>query len=192
ETLLSYWRRHGATSVEEAEIYLHESLMVANEAVALRASQERALRGMGSTVCCLLRFEDLMIHAHVGDSRIYLCRNQSLQQLTCDHSLLAQLIASGQVGQEEAQRFLYKHIITRAIGTRKRVKADVGHLLLEEGDLYLLCSDGLTDLVSDEEILSHLTATATLEERAHRLVEVANAAGGNDNITALLVACQST
>ena len=145
------------------------------------------LRGMGTTFCCLYFLEDFALYAHVGDSRIYRVRDGQVMQLTHDHSLLRELIDLGQIREQQIDEFLYKNIITRAIGTESNVEPTVEVTPLQIGDLYLLCSDGLSDLLSVEEIQTVLVASLTIEEKVRSLIAEAKQRGGHDNITVVIV-----
>lgn len=145
-----------------------------------------AYRGMGTTLCCLYFHPDGVIVAHVGDSRIYLCREGVLEQITNDHSLLSELIDLGQLSEQQADEFHYKNIITRAIGTEADVKPAVKCMEMKTGDLFLMCSDGLSDLVSKQEMQSILTRSAE-EDSAKKLVAAAKQRGGYDNISLVLI-----
>lgn len=174
-------------SPEIAMSRLRRGIDFANEAVYVYSRSDRNLRGMGSTLTCLLIVGKEIVYAHVGDSRIYRLRRGSLKRLTSDHSLVTELLASGHITQEDAERFIYRHVITRAIGTRARVEPDLAHEPLEVGDLYLMCSDGLTDLVRDHEIANLLQEGNSLEVRAQALKEVVFQRGATDNLTLVLV-----
>jgi protein phosphatase len=128
-----------------------------------------------------------MIMAHVGDSRCYRLRRGVLKQLTDDHSLVASQVKAGHLTAQEARGASHKNIITRAIGTSDHVKPDVVVVPLEEHDLFLLCSDGLTDMATDEDIRRLIMDGRPLAERVRALVDLANERGGRDNITAVLV-----
>jgi protein phosphatase len=143
--------------------------------------------GMGTTLVCLLAFDSQMVMAHVGDSRCYRLRKGALKQLTDDPSLVASQVKAGQLSAAEAREATHKNIITRAIGTSEHVKPEVVVVPLEDRDLFLLCSDGLTDMVTDEDLKKLLGARGTLEERARTMIALANDRGGRDNITAVLV-----
>lgn len=143
--------------------------------------------GMGTTLVCVLVLGRQMIMAHVGDSRCYRLRKGTLKQLTDDHSLVASQVKSGYLTADEARESSQKNIITRALGTSEHVKPDVVVVPLEDRDLFLLCSDGLTDMVPDDDLEKMLAVGRSLEERAQALVAVANDRGGRDNITAVLV-----
>jgi serine/threonine protein phosphatase PrpC len=148
---------------------------------------EASFGGMGTTLVCVLVLERQMVMAHVGDSRCYRLRKGTFKQLTDDHSLVASQVKAGQLSEKEAREAAHKNIITRAIGTSEHVKPDVVTVPLEDRDLFLLCSDGLTDMVPDDDLRRLLAANSSLEDRASSLVALANDRGGRDNITAVLV-----
>jgi protein phosphatase len=141
---------------------------------------------MGTTLCCLSFHPEGLIYAHVGDSRIYRLRQGQLEQLTQDHSLLRELIELGQLSEQQAEEFLYKNIITKAIGTELSVEPSVAQTNLEEGDVLLMCTDGLTDLVCRKE-MQELLNRYPEEEAVQMLVGKAKENGGYDNITIILV-----
>jgi serine/threonine protein phosphatase PrpC len=144
--------------------------------------------GMGATLALTLFHRDKVIVAHIGDSRIYRLRKHRLRSLTCDHSLINQLIAQGTMSKEEAKTSRYKNVITRALGQRETVEPDIRELTTIPQDIYLLCSDGLYDMVSEYEMRDIITRhSADLETAAQRLITKANENGGKDNVTALLV-----
>lgn len=143
--------------------------------------------GMGTTLVCVLVLERQMVLAHVGDSRCYRLRKGALKQLTDDHSLVASQVKSGHLTAAEAREASHKNIITRAIGTSEHVKPDVVVVPVENKDVFLLCSDGLTDMVTDEDLAKVIGTNQPLEARARELVALANERGGRDNITAVLV-----
>jgi protein phosphatase len=145
------------------------------------------LRGMGTTLCCLLFHPEGLVYAHVGDSRIYRLRDGKFEQLTKDHSLLRDLVDQGQLNDSEATDFLYKNIITKAIGTEPKVEPTVKSSPIQIGDTYLMCSDGLSDLLSTKEIGEILKESISKEAAAVSLVKRANAVGGRDNITVVIV-----
>ncbi|HEC12193.1 MAG TPA: Stp1/IreP family PP2C-type Ser/Thr phosphatase [Acidiferrobacteraceae bacterium] len=155
----------------------------------LRIAEERPeCRGMGATIVAAFFKDDRFSVAHLGDSRMYRLRGDSLKQITDDHSLVQELVRQGMLTPEEAQGSLNKNLITRALGIEDHVTPDINQGKIEEGDLYLLCSDGLTDVVNDEQIRQTLhNANGELEESASTLVNMANEAGGPDNISVILV-----
>lgn len=149
-----------------------------------RTDQE--LRGMGTTLCSLHFHPDGLIFAHVGDSRIYRLRHNHITQLTKDHSLLRQLIDMGQVSEQKAPDFMYKNIITKAIGTEPSVDPSVNVTHVEINDIYLMCTDGLSDLLTANEIEEIITQAPSLQQAAQALVDRANEIGGHDNITVVI------
>jgi len=161
----------------------------ANGAVFEFAEQNPECRGMGTTLVLAMFFDDRVVLAHVGDSRIYRLRGNELQAVTADHSLVRELLDKGVISEEEAEDNPYSHVITRAVGVRKRVQVEVQELEARPGDVYLLCSDGLSDLVPDEDIGSTLQAAmGSWDRAAQRLIDLANQHGGRDNISVVLVA----
>ncbi len=158
-----------------------------NRAVYQLGKTDEGLRGMGTTLCCLHVHDEGIILAHVGDSRIYRLSHGELEQVTEDHSLLSELISSGQIPAESAGLFTYKNIITKAVGTEPIVEPSVNAVELCHGDLFLMCSDGLSDLLVKEEIEAVLATTPDLQEAAQSLLEEAKRRGGYDNITVILL-----
>lgn len=142
---------------------------------------------MGTTLCCLFFHEEGLIFAHVGDSRIYRLRDEQLEQLTKDHSLLRDLVDQGQLNDSQATEFLYKNIITKAIGTEPKVDPTVTSSNIQIGDIYLMCTDGLSDLLTAKEIAEILKESISKEAAAETLIKRANAEGGRDNITVVIV-----
>ena len=163
------------------------AIEAANQAIFSRSQRNPRLAGMGTTLVLLVAEEDRAWLYNVGDSRAYRLRGQRLEQLTLDHSLVEEQVRLGRMTPEEALRSPLRNVITRALGTQDRVTPDVFPLDVEPGDLFLLCSDGLTRELSDELIESLLRLDLALDELCGRLVHVANKAGGQDNITCLLV-----
>ncbi len=159
----------------------------ANRRVYERASRDEAASGMGTTLTVALVEDEVVWIGHVGDSRAYLLRSGRLRQLTDDHSLVAELVRSGRLTPEEAESHPQRSLITRALGTEEAVEVDVFSVPARPGDLFLLCSDGLTAMVDDATICRLLEdARPDLEGAARALVEEANRRGGEDNITVVL------
>ena len=151
--------------------------------------RERALfNGMGTTLCCLYWTKKAVIYCHVGDSRIYRLRAGKLDLLTQDHSLFARLVARFKhLGEEPKSSYPYKHVITRAVGTSRKANPEIALSTYEPGDLFLLCSDGLSDVLTLKDIEKILERAPSLEESAVHLIEKAKIKGSSDNITVLLV-----
>jgi PPM family protein phosphatase len=156
----------------------------ANRRVYRRASEDRDASGMGTTMTVALVEDDRVAIGHVGDSRAYLIRDGRLEQLTDDHSLVAELVRSGKLTPEEAESHPQRSVITRALGTEAEVDVDTFSVEAAPGDLFLLCSDGLTSMVDDQTILDAVEQhRPNLKEAAKALVNAANRGGGEDNIT---------
>jgi len=164
-----------------------ELIREANRRVYTYSSENASARGMGTTMTVALVEGSIVTIGHVGDSRAYLLRDDQLTQLTQDHSLVAELVRSGRLSPKEAESHPRRSVITRALGTDSDVEVDVFSLRGQDGDLFLLCSDGLTSMVSDEEIASLLVvARGDLGDAGKKLIAAANLAGGEDNITVVL------
>jgi len=158
----------------------------ANRQIFDRASTDPTASGMGTTMTVALVEGMTVAIGHVGDSRAYLVRGEQMEQLTDDHSLVNELLKSGKLSEEEAQVHPQRSVITRAVGTDPDVDVDGFTIEAQEGDVFLICSDGLSDMVEDEEILELLHANREdLEKAVRALVSAANRGGGEDNITAV-------
>jgi protein phosphatase len=156
----------------------------ANRSIYERSSSDADVSGMGTTITLALVEDGHVTFAHVGDSRAYVLREGKLEQLTDDHSLVAELVRSGKLSPEEAEHHPQRSVITRVLGTDPDVDVDTFVVDTRPGDVFVICSDGLTDMLGDEEIGSVLAErTSDLDEAAKELVRRANKAGGDDNIT---------
>ena len=175
----------------QEEPFLKKALLYANRFVFQKAAHEEALAGMGTTaVCALVRSGNVYL-CHAGDSRAYLIRDRKLTQLTHDHSYVQELVDCGTITEEEAEHHPQKNIITRALGVDYRLAPEFTAAKLKREDRLLLCTDGLTNMVPVEE-MEELLAQGTFYDLPDRLIEAANAHGGSDNITALLLAVEPT
>ena len=163
-----------------------EAIRRANEKVYHLSRTEEHLAGMGTTLTAMLVEDEQVVLAQIGDSRAYLFRRGVLRQCTHDHSFVAELVRSGSLSYEDARTHPHKNLITRALGTSAHVEADVFEIGRRAGDRWLLCSDGLTDLVTDIEIQDILYEKKS-EEAADELLTLALERGGLDNITFLLI-----
>lgn len=168
---------------------LEAGILQANEEIYRMARDKSECAGMGTTVTAAYFDGDRLCWGHVGDSRLYLLRNGALTQLTEDHSLVSELVRSGSINAEEALVHPHRNILTRAVGTGETVKVDAGTLEIKPGDKYLLCTDGLTNMLRDDTI-REVVDTHSPEQAAELLISQANAAGGLDNITAILIECE--
>jgi PPM family protein phosphatase len=173
-------------SSEAAEAQLARIVREANRRIHALAVSEESYRGMGTTLTAAKIAGDEVSLAHVGDSRAYLLRGGELEQLTRDHSLVAELERSGQITAEAAEHHPQRSIITRALGPEPDVEVDTYTIAGRDGDLFLICSDGLTSMISDDEVSSILRSGPSLEDAADALVRAANQSGGRDNITVVL------
>jgi PPM family protein phosphatase len=173
----------------EADQYissLRGAVTLANTKVRQAADQDPALAGMGTTLTAVLLRTRTSIFVHVGDSRAYLFRDGTLRQLTDDHSLVAEQMRAGLITPEQARMSPYRHVITRSVGTHPEVHADFGMLELEKKDILLLCTDGLTEMVKDDDI-ARILSSETPAASAESLIRRANDNGGVDNITVVVV-----
>src|SRR5919197_926932 len=168
---------------ESPEAYLRAIAKTANARIHRLAESDTSRSGMGTTLTAALVEGDEVGFAHVGDSRAYLFRDGELKLLTSDHSLVEELRRQGRLTDEQAEDHPQRSIITRALGPEREVVVDTMTYRARPGDVYLLCSDGLTTMVKEERIAAILTEADDLEAAVDRLVEEANAAGGRDNIT---------
>jgi serine/threonine protein phosphatase PrpC len=166
---------------------LTEQIRRANEAVFERSSRERALAGMGTTVTAVMAGDNELHLAHVGDSRAYLLRDGKLRRLTQDHTLVDRMVREGKISEAEAHTHPQRSILTRALGVDQDVQVDEVSMDVRGGDRLLLCTDGLTGMVEEEEVRDVLQSSKDPQEAADRLVAAANAAGGLDNITVVVL-----
>ena len=169
---------------------LREAIRLANERIFRSMEGREELRGMGTTVVAALVCADRLAVGYVGDSRAYLLRDGSLTQLTADHSWVQEQVNLGLLSPAEAHRHPFRNIVTRALGSRD-VVADVREERLLPGDVLLLCSDGLNSMVDDDGIRSILSGRGESAAMADALVEAANAAGGEDNITVIVARAEA-
>lgn len=173
-------------ALEPLIAHIQKAVVNANSWVHHLAKQQEHFKGMGTTLSCFLIHKESLLFAHVGDSRLYRYRG-SLTQLTEDHSLKRELIRKGELTLEEAATFTRNNVVTKAIGTSASVAPDVGTFSIEPGDVYFLCSDGLSDHLSDKTMEMILKTTTSIEDATMRLIEAALETGGRDNITIVMV-----
>ena len=173
---------------ERSEGSLAERVAEANRAVFERSLLDRRVSGMGTTVTAIEVDGSVGRIAHVGDSRAYRLRGETLEPLTEDHSLVRELVRAGEITEEEAREHPNRNVLVRVLGTEREVEVDEGEVDLRAGDRLLLCSDGLTGMLDDAAIRDALLATAgDAEAAATRLVDLANEAGGADNVTVVVL-----
>lgn len=159
----------------------------ANALVFQKSKQSPDLAGMGTTVVLTVIKDDMAYIAHVGDSRAYHIKNAEIKQITKDHTMVQYLIENGEITAEEAKDHPKKHLITRAVGVEETVSVDYNEFEIEKKDKVLVCSDGLTNLVNEEEILSVVSENSSLSDTVDALIALANERGGNDNITVVVM-----
>jgi len=185
--LKAFLRDYYSSRAESPGDALARAMAAANAAVYDAARSNPNWAGMGSTLCAAAFVEDRLWVAHVGDSRAYMLRSGVLKQLTDDHSWVAEQVRRGAMSRETAEKSPFRNVITRSIGAEPAVEPDVSEHPLAADDVVLLCSDGLTGPVPDDEIRRTLEQEGTPSLAAARLVELANDAGGPDNITVVIV-----
>jgi PPM family protein phosphatase len=161
-------------------------VLLANLEVHERASRDANCKGMGTTVVAVYFLDDTIIIGHVGDSRVYRCRKDTLSQITEDHSLINDYIKMKRVTADEAENWPHKNVIVRALGMKDSVQVDILTEQPRVGDCYVLCSDGLSDMLSDDQIKHILNATPDLDRAVEMLIGGANENGGVDNISVVL------
>jgi len=169
---------------------LKYAIRLAGKRIYERAQEDTEFRGMGTTALVLYVTDDAGYVAHVGDSRCYRARADTVEQLTEDHSLVNEQIKAGLINRDAAKSHKLRNIITRSLGYQEEVEIDTQVLTLERGDQYLLCSDGLSNLVEDNELLDMLHQNS-FQEGARKLVDLANRRGGDDNITCVIARVDS-
>jgi len=177
-----------AGAIALSQTLLQEQVVAANAAIFEQASQEESFEGMGTTLVGCLFHDNFLTVGHAGDSRLYRLRGEAFEQITKDHSLLQEQIDSGMISKEDAHLSNNRNFITRAIGVAAVEHAEIHTYEVEPEDVYLICTDGLYGMVSDEEIHMTLsTLKANLDLAAGQLIQSANDAGGSDNVSVVLV-----
>ena len=177
-----------AAAMSLSQEVLQTQVGKANTAIYEAAQKDPQCAGMGTTLVACVFFDNFLTVGHIGDSRLYRMRNDALEQVTRDHSLLQEQIDSGLITKEDARSSHNKNLVTRALGIDPEVDAEIHSYDVEEGDIYLLCSDGLNDMIEDDEIQMTLIALrSNLDLTAQQLVQAANDAGGRDNVSVMLV-----
>jgi protein phosphatase len=178
----------GPADATEAARELGEAFQAGNRKICEEMLTRAEWRGMGTTIVAMLVLGDEAIIGHVGDSRAYLLRDGRLHRLTGDHSWVHEQVRLGMMTDEEAHKHPMRNIVTRALGNRNELQVDLAREKPRPGDTFLLCSDGLNSMLSDDEISAALVPHATDPERAcHALVDAANQAGGDDNVTVVVL-----
>ncbi|MHB1541287.1 MAG: Stp1/IreP family PP2C-type Ser/Thr phosphatase [Steroidobacteraceae bacterium] len=175
------------TGLARTSIILRDAIHRANKIIYQTAHTQPQCEGMGTTVVAALFFDNKVTIAHVGDSRLYRAQGGKFERITMDHSLLQELVDRGLYSAQEAQRAANKNYVTRALGVEPNVEVEIQEIPVQKGELYMLCSDGLSDMVEDEDIhLTISTFSANLDNVARQLIQLANDNGGRDNISVLM------
>ena len=193
KTELGRWLSEGGSQASAREIKRAMEICVdnANQSIFNAANANPQYAGMGTTLVMGVFQGSRALIGHVGDSRCYRLRGHAFVQLTRDHSLLQEQIDAGLISQEQAQYATHKNLVTRALGVEDTVLLEVNEYRAEEGDLYMMCSDGLSDMVPDGRMAAMLLTAGTLEEKCRALIDAANGGGGRDNISVILAYARS-
>jgi protein phosphatase len=186
ETVQELFTHTRPESEEDAWDVTQEAFRLGNQRILSFAAANPSHQGMGCTAELVVFRDDRYVAGHVGDSRVYLFREGGLRQITHDHSLVQNQLDQGLITEGEARRHSMRHVVLRALGIHEPLALDLSRGTCRSGDIFLLCSDGLSDMVEDEVIREILSACGDLALTADRLIERAKSAGGNDNITVVL------
>lgn len=175
-----------STELETVRI-LEQAIQTANNRIFTESHKDSSKTGMGTTLVLATVFDGHLYVANVGDSRLYVASGAVLKQVTKDHSVVAELVRTGELDKDDAKYDKRKNMITRAIGAEETITPDYFDVEISGNEHILLCSDGLTNMVEDQEIYEILTSDETIEARANKLVERANANGGKDNVSVIII-----
>lgn len=178
---------HAGMSVKEWEARMRDAILLANSRIYHEACREQKYHGMGTTVVVAVASRERILISHIGDSRAYKISANGVDQLTEDHSLVNELVKRGQLSREEADQHPRRNVLTQALGTEENVAIDTCDVAWSENEMLMLCSDGLTDLIQPQRMNEILRASAELQWKVDKLVESALEAGGDDNITVVLI-----
>lgn len=178
---------HSFSMPTEAEDWLRNAIKEVNNTILSHASAHTECRGMGTTVVAVICTDEFISIAHIGDSRCYLVNDQGFKQITEDHSLVNELVRSGQISKEEAERHPRKNVLLQALGIDTGIQIDVRSLEWDKGNVLLLCTDGLTNKLTDEELAAYMKNKKELEDTAQEMINLANERGGEDNISLIVV-----
>jgi serine/threonine protein phosphatase PrpC len=186
---MSKWLQEAGATAQSREVRRAMEICVdnANLAIFNSANSNSHYAGMGTTLVLGVFLQDRLLVGHIGDSRCYRMRGNLLEQITKDHSLLQEQIDAGIISAEQAATSSYKNLVTRALGVEEVVLLEINEHLVQAGDLYMMCSDGLSDMVEDADIGKIIGSGGSLEDKTAELVRLANDNGGRDNISVLMV-----
>lgn len=177
----------GILTADQSEKWLEEQIIAVNSLLFDHARNNAECDGMGTTIVAVIATDHFATVANIGDSRCYLLNESGFKQVTEDHSLVNELVRFGQISKEDAEHHPRKNVLLRALGTTEQVAMDIKTIIFEEGDIFLLCSDGLSNKVSEQEMMEILKSNSPLEQKAASLIGFANDYGGEDNITLAIV-----
>ncbi len=182
------WPFGAKQGLTREENILNTAVALANNEICAQAESESSMGGMGTTVVAVFVPAETAYIVHVGDSRVYLFRAEKLIPLTSDHSWVNEQVQRKIISEDEARTHRWRNVITRALGNQSEIQADMTRITPEKGDMFLLCSDGLTTMIEDFEIAECLAASnGNLDTTCHELVRRANEAGGTDNVSVVIV-----
>lgn len=181
------WQKSEIKSSEKAIQWLIQEIQSVNEVIYEKGQSKPEYQGMGTTIVTAALLQESLVLANIGDSRAYLVRGNQLVQLTEDHSLVNELVKSGEITKEMAANHPRKNVLTRSLGMPKTVEVDVTNHVWLPNDYVMLCSDGLTNMVSEAKMLEIIHSDQSLKEKVATLITAANEAGGLDNITVLII-----
>lgn len=173
--------------LEDCKKLVKDALLFANESVYNNSIKNKECIGMGTTLTLALILENNLIIGHVGDSRMYVIKDNSISKVTEDHSYVAELIKNGTIKPEEANHHPQRNLITRALGTSRNLEVDIRNITINNGDFILICTDGLSNMLSDNEILSTVISAKELNSICDELISKANLNGGLDNVTVIVI-----
>lgn len=176
-----------AKTIDETKNWLQKQISSENQDIRNRSEQYLDLKGMGTTVVLAVIFNQTVLIGNIGDSRGYLLRDHIFSQVTEDHSLVNELVKRGELSKQAARVHPKKNVITRSLGIEKAVQIDTHYLELTDNDMLLLCSDGLTDMLNDDQIQKVLENDSAVGQKCDQLIQLANDAGGLDNISVILI-----
>ncbi|GHH96512.1 Stp1/IreP family PP2C-type Ser/Thr phosphatase [Neobacillus kokaensis] len=176
----------GIITADAAEKWLEDQITAVNYKLLEHASNNSECDGMGTTIVAAITTDRFATLANIGDSRGYILNETGFKQITEDHSLVNELVRTGQISKEDAEHHPRKNVLLRALGTEKVVEIDIATIIFEEGDILLLCSDGLSNKVTEKEMSEILLNEDSLDDKAGTLIKLANDNGGEDNITLVI------
>ncbi|MFE8695230.1 Stp1/IreP family PP2C-type Ser/Thr phosphatase [Cytobacillus sp. FJAT-53684] len=174
-------------TADEAEEWLKVNIKKGNTLLYEHSKKVSECEGMGTTVVAAICTDRFASIANIGDSRCYILNENGFQQLTDDHSLVSELVRTGQISKEDAEHHPMKNVVLRALGTEETVNIDIKTIIFEDEDVLLLCSDGLSNKVTEAEMIDILQGEMSMNEKAATLIELANKHGGEDNITIIII-----